>query len=100
MLSEASLIIEGGGRVPTQPNAPKTCRLMNETILSCSESTTIYDLGTGNSVASLKIPPSSPHCATIIQTKNGQGGLIFSSPVDKSLLYVYSFQKVSMVSTN
>jgi hypothetical protein len=66
-----------------------------ELVLSSAENISLYDLANGSLLFSFNIPQSAAHATAVIPTKNGRGGLLFSSEATKPILHVYSFQKVS-----
>lgn len=55
----------------------------------------LYDLSTGASLFTLKHTLAGLHSTVATETRDGQGGLVLAAQLDKSLLNVYSFQKVS-----
>jgi hypothetical protein len=59
---------------------------------------TLYDIHTGSSLFTLKQSLAGPKCTVATQTRDGQGGLVLAAQTDKSLLNVYSYQKVSLSS--
>ena len=75
---------------------------MREVILSCSGpnstpqsgSILFHDILTGSSLASFKQTSASKNCTALINSTGVQGGLMLAVQPDKSLLNVYSFQKV------
>ncbi|KAJ7173763.1 WD40 repeat-like protein [Mycena filopes] len=73
--------------------------LLRETIL-CSATPTagpgaiaIHDLHTGSTLASFKQTNAAAHGTAVVQSKDGQGGILFAAQHDKSILNVYNFQK-------
>ena len=75
---------------------------MREVILSCSGpistpqsgSILFHDILTGSSLASFKQTSASKNCTALVNSTGAQGGLMLAVQPDKSLLNVYSFQKV------
>jgi hypothetical protein len=75
---------------------------MREVILSASGpistlqsgSILFHDILNGSSLASFKQSSPSKNCTAIINSTGAQGGLMLAVQPDKSLLNVYSFQKV------
>lgn len=59
-----------------------------------SGSILFHDILNGSSLASFKQSSSSKNCTAIINSTGAQGGLMLAVQPDKSLLNVYSFQKV------
>jgi pre-rRNA-processing protein IPI3 len=59
-----------------------------------SGSVLFHDILTGASLASFKQTTAAKNCTALISTRGAQGGLILAVQPDKSLLNVYSFQKV------
>ncbi|KAF8317122.1 WD40 repeat-like protein [Clavulina sp. PMI_390] len=53
----------------------------------------LYDINTASSLLTLKQTFSAPHATQAVDTRGGQGGLVFSAQIDKGLLNVYSYQK-------
>jgi hypothetical protein len=74
--------------------------LLRETILCAATPTTgpgaiaIHDLQTGSTLASFKQTNAAPHGTAVVQSQDGQGGVLFAAQHDKSILNVYNFQKV------
>lgn len=54
----------------------------------------LHDLQTSNVLSSFKQTCSAPHCSAVVETKDGQGGIMLAAQSDKALLNVYHFQKV------
>jgi pre-rRNA-processing protein IPI3 len=54
----------------------------------------LHDIRTGTTFASFKQSSAAVHCTAFVETNNAQGGFIFASQPDKSILNVYNFQKV------
>ncbi len=91
-------------RAPPRPDkgVTRTITTMREVILSASAPISIpqsgsilfHDILNGSSLASFKQSSSSKNCTAIINSTGAQGGLILAVQPDKSLLNVYSFQKV------
>ncbi|CAK5273820.1 unnamed protein product [Mycena citricolor] len=52
-----------------------------------------HDLKTGSTLASFKQTTSALHSTAVVQTRDGQGGLLFAAQQDKSIMNVYNFQK-------
>jgi len=75
---------------------------MREIIISASApistpqsgSILLHDILTGTSLASFKQTSAAKNCTAIVNTTGAQGGLMLALQPDKSLLNVYSFQKV------
>ncbi|KAJ7918789.1 WD40 repeat-like protein [Mycena leptocephala] len=73
--------------------------LLRETILCAATPTTgpgaiaIHDLQTGSTLASFKQTNAAPHGTAVVQSQDGQGGILFAAQHDKSILNVYNFQK-------
>lgn len=76
---------------------------LNEALLCASAPTTsasgpgtlsLHDIQTGTSLASWKQTSSANHCAATVHTRDGQGGFMLAAQQDKSILNVYSYQKV------
>ncbi len=75
---------------------------MREVILSASGpistpqsgSISFHDILTGSSLASFKQTSPLKNCTAVINSTGAQGGLMLAVQPDKSLLHVYSFQKV------
>ena len=75
---------------------------MREVILSASGpistlqsgSVLFHDILNGSSLASFKQTSASKNCTAVINSTGAQGGLVLAVQHDKSLLNVYSFQKV------
>jgi pre-rRNA-processing protein IPI3 len=57
----------------------------------------IHDIQTGSTLTSFKQTSSAVHSAGIVHTRNGQGGFMLAAQHDKSLLHVYYFQKVFLL---
>jgi len=55
----------------------------------------LHDLQTGTTLASFRQTSSAPHCTAFVETANGQGGIMFGAQMDKSVLNIYNFQRVS-----
>ena len=53
-----------------------------------------HDIQTGTSLASFKQTTAATNCTALIPTRHAEGGLILAVQPDKSLLHVYTFQKV------
>ncbi|TFY58203.1 hypothetical protein EVG20_g8242 [Dentipellis fragilis] len=53
----------------------------------------LHDIQTGSSLASFKQTSASSNCTAIVNTTDGQGGLMLAVQPDKSILNVYNFQK-------
>lgn len=58
----------------------------------------LHDLQTGSVLSSFKQTSSAPHCSAFVETKDGQGGVMFAAQSDKALLNVYNFQKACISS--
>jgi pre-rRNA-processing protein IPI3 len=77
---------------------------MREIILTASAPISIpqtgsilfHDILNGTSLASFKQTSAAKNCTAIINTSGAQGGLMLAVQPDKSLLNVYSFQKVHL----
>lgn len=54
----------------------------------------LHDIQTGSALASFKQTSASPHCTCFFESRGNQGGFILAAQPDKSILNVYSFQKV------
>ena len=75
---------------------------MRETVLSASApvstpqtgSILFHDIQSGTPLASFKQSSPAKNCAAVIHSTGAQGGLMLAVQPDKSLLNVYSFQKV------
>ncbi|KAJ7132140.1 WD40 repeat-like protein [Mycena epipterygia] len=73
--------------------------LLHETILCTATPTAgpgaiaIHDLQTGSTLASFKQTNSAPHGTAVVNSQNGQGGILLAAQHDKSILNVYNFQK-------
>ena len=59
-----------------------------------SGSILFHDILNGSSLASFKQTSASKNCTAIVGSTGAQGGLMLAVQPDKSLLNVYSFQKV------
>lgn len=59
-----------------------------------SGSILFHDILNGSSLASFKQTSASKNCTAIVSSTGAQGGLMLAVQPDKSLLNVYSFQKV------
>jgi pre-rRNA-processing protein IPI3 len=59
-----------------------------------SGSILFHDILNGSSLASFKQTSASKNCTAIVNSTGAQGGLMLAVQPDKSLLNVYSFQKV------
>jgi hypothetical protein len=78
---------------------------MQEVIITASTSTSqqqqgsilFHDIQSGTSLASFKQSNPAKNCTSLIATRDGQGGLVLAVQPDKSLLHVYSFQKVLLL---
>jgi pre-rRNA-processing protein IPI3 len=74
--------------------------LLHETILCAATPTTgpgaiaIHDLQTGSTLASFKQTNAAVHGTAVVESHNGQGGILLAAQHDKSILNVYNFQKV------
>lgn len=55
----------------------------------------LYDIHTGTSLVSFKQTSAGVHGTTTVATKNEQGGLVLAAQSEKSLLNVYTYQKVA-----
>ncbi|OCH85507.1 WD40 repeat-like protein [Obba rivulosa] len=53
----------------------------------------LHDIQTGTSLASFKQTSANVHCTAVVETQDGQGGLMLSAQPDKSIMNVYNFQK-------
>ena len=60
-----------------------------------SGTVTLYDLNTGSCLFTLKQTLAGLHSTVATETRDGQGGLVLAAQLDKNLLNVYSYQKVS-----
>jgi len=58
----------------------------------------LHDIQTGTSLASFKQTTAGAHCVSLVETKNGLGGIMMVAQSDKALLNVFSFQKVRLKS--
>jgi hypothetical protein len=99
-----------GSGTPVALTRPRPCHVqrittMREVILSGSGPTgpistqqsgslLFHDILNGSSLASFKQTNASKNCTAIINSTGAQGGLMLAVQPDKSLLNVYSFQKV------
>ena len=54
----------------------------------------LHDIRTSTNLASFKQSNAAVHCTAIVETSNAQGGFMLASQHEKSILNVYSFQKV------
>ena len=80
---------------------------LNEALLCASAPTTsalgpgvlsLHDVQTGTALASWKQTSSATHCVATVQTRDGEGGFMLAAQQDKSILNVYTFQKVCVLS--
>ena len=55
----------------------------------------LHDLQTGTTLASFRQTSSASHCTAFVETANGQGGIMLGAQMNKSVLNVYNFQRVS-----
>jgi hypothetical protein len=84
------------------PSTAQRITTMREVILSASGpistqqsgSLLFHDILNGSSLASFKQTSASKNCTAVINSTGAQGGLMLAVQPDKSLLNVYSFQKV------
>ncbi|KAJ7113691.1 WD40 repeat-like protein [Mycena crocata] len=53
----------------------------------------LHDLQTGSTLASFKQTNAVPHGTAVVQSQDGQGGILLAAQHDKSILNVYNFQK-------
>ena len=65
--------------------------------VSVSGSILFHDIQSGTSLASFKQTSAAKNCTSLIATRDAQGGLVLAVQPDKSLLHVYSFQKVLLL---
>ena len=87
---------------PPTPRHAQRITTMREVILSASGpistlqsgSVLFHDILNGSSLASFKQTSASKNCTAVINSTGAQGGLMLAVQPDKSLLNVYSFQKV------
>jgi pre-rRNA-processing protein IPI3 len=56
----------------------------------------LHDIQTGTSLATFKQTSANPHCTAFVESDGQQGGLIFSSQPDKTIMNIYSFQKACL----
>ena len=85
-----------------RPSQGPRITTMREVILSASGpistlqsgSLLFHDILNGSSLASFKQTSASKNCTAVINSTGAQGGLMLAVQPDKSLLNVYSFQKV------
>ena len=98
-----SLIRQWHAAVAPTPVRPcQRITTMRELILSSSGpistpqsgSILFHDILNGSSLASFKQTSASKNCTAVIHSTGAQGGLMLAVQPDKSLLNVYSFQKV------
>lgn len=54
----------------------------------------LHDIQTGASLASFKPTNSAAHSVSYVETRPGLGGVILAAQSDKSIINVFSFQKV------
>lgn len=54
----------------------------------------MHDIQTGTTLASFKQTSASLNCTAVSQTASGEGGFMLAAQPDKSIMNVYSFQKV------
>lgn len=54
----------------------------------------LHDIQTGSTLASFKQTNAAPHCTAFVESRNAQGGFMLASQPDKSILNLYTFQKV------
>jgi pre-rRNA-processing protein IPI3 len=54
----------------------------------------VHDIQTTSTLASFKQSTAGLHCTAVVESRNGQGGFVLAAQSDKSILNVYSFQKV------
>ena len=59
-------------------------------------SISLHDVQTGATLASFKQTSAGPHCTAVTQTRDGLGGFMLAAQPDKSIMNVYSFQKVRL----
>lgn len=87
------------------PSPILSCRrmLVQETILCATGraaanpapgAITLHDFQTGATLASFKQTSAEQDCTAVVETSDGQGGFMLAAQSDKSVLNVYSFQKV------
>lgn len=58
-------------------------------------SVTFHDYQSGTSLASFKQTSPEVHCTAAMPSRDGQGGFLLTAQPDKSVMNVYTFQKVS-----
>ena len=84
-------------------NSPKMQGHLTEIVVSAagpskagqgSGMVTLYDLGTGSTLFTLKQTLAGLHSTVATETRDGQGGLVLAAQSDKKLLNVYSYQRV------
>ena len=71
------------------------CATIPQTAGSGSGQIAVHDIATGSTLALFKQTSAAPHCTCFVETRNGQGGFMLSSQMEKSVLNVYNFQKVA-----
>lgn len=54
----------------------------------------LHDIQTGATLASFKQTSAGAHCTAVSRTRDGQGGFMLAAQPDKSIMNVYTFQKV------
>ena len=54
----------------------------------------LHDIQTGATLASFKQTSAGTHCTAVSHTRDGQGGFMLAAQPDKSIMNVYTFQKV------
>ena len=75
---------------------------IQETIVCCLSPSTsagsvaFHDIRTGAALATFKQTNARTHGTDLVETKDGLGGFILSAQQDKSILNVYSYQKVHL----
>lgn len=60
----------------------------------------VHDIQTGTTLASFKQTSAGLNCTAVSQTANGEGGFMLAAQPDKSIMNVYSFQKVRNTRSN
>lgn len=58
---------------------------------------TLHDTSNGTTLASFKQTSADRHCTTVVETKDGLGGLMLTAQSEKSILNVYNFQRVCCI---
>ena len=82
---------------------PSTTMHLNEVVLCATAPSasgtgpgtlSLHDIQTGTSLASWKQTSAGLHCTAAVHTRDGQGGFMLAAQQDKSIMNLYTYQKV------